>query len=64
MAGAVVAGVLAWAGTPAQARDGVLWGAATIAPGREGVVEGAGCATATCWSPTRGACGGPSAGVP
>lgn len=42
MAGAVVAGVLACAGTPALARDGDLWGAATIAPGREGIVEVAG----------------------
>ncbi|MET9866151.1 carboxypeptidase regulatory-like domain-containing protein [Streptomyces sp. NPDC006386] len=40
VAGAVVAGVLACAGTPAQARDGALWGAATIAPGREGALWG------------------------
>ncbi|GGX14672.1 hypothetical protein GCM10010383_51070 [Streptomyces lomondensis] len=39
MAGAVVAGVLACAGTPALAQDRDLWGAATIAPGREGILD-------------------------
>ncbi|MDG9714762.1 carboxypeptidase regulatory-like domain-containing protein [Streptomyces sp. DH10] len=42
MAGAVFAGVLAWPGPSAAARDGELWGTATIAPGREGIVEVAG----------------------
>ncbi|WDV53136.1 carboxypeptidase regulatory-like domain-containing protein [Streptomyces coeruleorubidus] len=42
VAGAVVAGVLAFPGPPAAAQDGELWGAATIAPGREGIVRVAG----------------------
>ncbi|MEU4463360.1 carboxypeptidase regulatory-like domain-containing protein [Streptomyces sp. NPDC024017] len=42
VAGAVLAGVLAFPGAPAAAGDGGPWGAATIAPGREGIVEVAG----------------------
>ncbi|MFJ8466568.1 Ig-like domain-containing protein [Streptomyces swartbergensis] len=42
VAGAVVAGVLAFPGPQAAAGDGELWGAATIAPGREGIIEVAG----------------------
>jgi hypothetical protein len=42
VAGAVVAGVLAFPGPQAAAGDGELWGAATIAPGREGLLEVAG----------------------
>jgi hypothetical protein len=42
VAGAVVAGVLAFPGPPAAARERALWGAAVIAPGREGIVEVAG----------------------
>ncbi|MEU0383763.1 carboxypeptidase regulatory-like domain-containing protein [Streptomyces chartreusis] len=47
VAGAVVAGVLAFPGPPAAARGGEPWGAATIAPGREGILDIAAAAKAT-----------------